>query len=138
VPNFNDELSPVLMMEHLVKELLRLIISTPGPVGLSALYAAKTLNLRAVGIYHTDFPQYVRIRPMIRSRDADLELCTGSTASLISSTSTPWTIAGPGSSAAYLGETELCHVDWIRGSHPSRQDASFGAQGAAKARWACC
>jgi len=38
-----------------------LIISTPGPIGLCALCAAKTLGLRAVGIYHTDFPQYVRI-----------------------------------------------------------------------------
>ncbi|MBE2205345.1 MAG: glycosyltransferase [Chthoniobacterales bacterium] len=38
-----------------------IIISTPGPTGLSALAAAKTLGLRTVGIYHTDFPQYVRI-----------------------------------------------------------------------------
>lgn len=38
-----------------------LIISTPGPTGLCALAAAKMLGLRAVGIYHTDFPQYVRI-----------------------------------------------------------------------------
>ena len=38
-----------------------IIISTPGPAGLCALAAAKTLGLRAIGIYHTDFPQYVRI-----------------------------------------------------------------------------
>jgi len=38
-----------------------IIISTPGPAGLSALAAAKTLGLRVIGIYHTDFPQYVRI-----------------------------------------------------------------------------
>jgi len=38
-----------------------LIISTPGPTGLCALAAAKVLGLRAIGIYHTDFPQYVRI-----------------------------------------------------------------------------
>ena len=38
-----------------------LIISTPGPVGLTALLAAKLLGLRCSGIYHTDFPQYVRI-----------------------------------------------------------------------------
>ncbi len=37
------------------------IISTPGPTGLSALAAAKTLGLPVIGIYHTDFPQYVRI-----------------------------------------------------------------------------
>ena len=52
----------LLIMEYLIREnFSELIISTPGPVGLSALYAAKTLGLRAVGIYHTDFPQYVRI-----------------------------------------------------------------------------
>lgn len=37
------------------------IISTPGPVGVCALLAAKLLGLRTSGIYHTDFPQYVRI-----------------------------------------------------------------------------
>jgi len=37
------------------------IISTPGPVGLTALAAAKLMGLRTTGIYHTDFPQYVRI-----------------------------------------------------------------------------
>ncbi|MDZ4816373.1 MAG: glycosyltransferase [Verrucomicrobiota bacterium] len=38
-----------------------LIISTPGPVGVSALLAAKLLGLKTVAIYHTDFPQYVKI-----------------------------------------------------------------------------
>ena len=38
-----------------------IIISTPGPLGLTALAAAKVLGVRVVGIYHTDFPQYVRI-----------------------------------------------------------------------------
>lgn len=54
---------PVLaIQEFLIREnYSELIISTPGPVGLTALYAAKTLGLRTVGIYHTDFPQYVRI-----------------------------------------------------------------------------
>jgi glycosyltransferase involved in cell wall biosynthesis len=52
----------LLIMEHLAREnYSELIISTPGPVGLCALCAAQTLGLRAVGIYHTDFPQYVRI-----------------------------------------------------------------------------
>ena len=37
------------------------IISTPGPVGLAALVAAKVLGLPTAGIYHTDFPEYVRI-----------------------------------------------------------------------------
>ncbi len=35
------------------------IISTPGPVGLTALAAVKLLGLRSVGVYHTDFPKYV-------------------------------------------------------------------------------
>ena len=54
---------PVLpMIDYLEKEnFTEVIISTPGPVGLGALCAAKTLGLRTVGIYHTDFPQYVRI-----------------------------------------------------------------------------
>jgi hypothetical protein len=43
------------------KKFSEVIISTPGPVGLGALCAAKILGLRSVGIYHTDFPQYVRI-----------------------------------------------------------------------------
>ena len=52
----------LLILEHLIREnYSEIIISTPGPVGLTALYAAKSLGLRAVGIYHTDFPQYVRI-----------------------------------------------------------------------------
>jgi glycosyltransferase involved in cell wall biosynthesis len=54
---------PVLQIfDHLERGgFSELIISTPGPTGLCALAAAKMLGLRAVGIYHTDFPQYVRI-----------------------------------------------------------------------------
>jgi glycosyltransferase involved in cell wall biosynthesis len=36
------------------------IISTPGPMGLTALAAARLLGIRPVGIYHTDFPKYVK------------------------------------------------------------------------------
>ncbi|MEI8121327.1 MAG: glycosyltransferase [bacterium] len=36
------------------------IISTPGPMGLTALAATRLLGLRPVGIYHTDFPKYVK------------------------------------------------------------------------------
>ncbi len=42
---------------HRVNEL---IISTPGPMGLTGLAAARLLGLRTTGIYHTDFVQYVR------------------------------------------------------------------------------
>lgn len=54
---------PVLqMLDYVQREkFTEIIISTPGPVGLTALLAAKMLNLQTSGIYHTDFPQYVRI-----------------------------------------------------------------------------
>ncbi len=54
---------PVLQIfDHLATQgYSEIIISTPGPLGLSALAAAKALGLHAIGIYHTDFPQYVRI-----------------------------------------------------------------------------
>ncbi|HEX4083682.1 MAG TPA: glycosyltransferase [Chthoniobacteraceae bacterium] len=54
---------PVLQMVDYIqrKKFTEIIISTPGPVGLVGLIAAKTLGLRTAGIYHTDFPQYVGI-----------------------------------------------------------------------------
>jgi glycosyltransferase involved in cell wall biosynthesis len=54
---------PVLhMIDYIQRErFTELIISTPGPVGLTALLAGKVLDLKTTGIYHTDFPQYVRI-----------------------------------------------------------------------------
>jgi glycosyltransferase involved in cell wall biosynthesis len=50
---------------HVIEALERgnfheLIISTPGPMGLCALAAARLLGLRVTGIYHTDFPGYIR------------------------------------------------------------------------------
>jgi glycosyltransferase involved in cell wall biosynthesis len=54
---------PVLeIIDHVQRGgFTEVIISTPGPVGLCALTAAKILGLKTSGIYHTDFPQYVRI-----------------------------------------------------------------------------
>lgn len=50
------------MIDYIQRErFTELIISTPGPIGITALLAAKMLHLRTVGIYHTDFPQYVQI-----------------------------------------------------------------------------
>ena len=50
------------MLDYIQRErFTEIIISTPGPIGLTALAAAKMLNLQTSGIYHTDFPQYVRI-----------------------------------------------------------------------------
>ncbi|MDT8389543.1 MAG: glycosyltransferase [Lentisphaeria bacterium] len=37
-----------------------LLISTPGPVGLIGVTAAKLLGIPARGIYHTDFPRYIQ------------------------------------------------------------------------------
>ena len=52
----------LLMIDYLEREKVsEVIISTPGPVGLAALGAAKILGLPTIGIYHTDFPQYVRM-----------------------------------------------------------------------------
>ncbi|MEP7015581.1 MAG: glycosyltransferase, partial [Verrucomicrobiota bacterium] len=54
---------PILqMLDYIQREkFTEIIISTPGPVGVTALLAAKMLNLQTSGIYHTDFPQYIRI-----------------------------------------------------------------------------
>src|SRR5438270_4694487 len=54
---------PILqMLDYIQRERFsEVIISTPGPIGLTALLAAKMLNLQTSGIYHTDFPQYIRI-----------------------------------------------------------------------------
>lgn len=43
------------------EQFTEIIISTPGPIGLTGLLAAKMLNLQTSGIYHTDFPEYIRI-----------------------------------------------------------------------------
>ena len=50
------------MCDYIQREgFTEVVISTPGPIGITALMAAKMLHLRTVGIYHTDFPQYVQI-----------------------------------------------------------------------------
>lgn len=50
------------MCDYVQREgFTEVVISTPGPIGITALMAAKMLHLRTVGIYHTDFPQYVQI-----------------------------------------------------------------------------
>jgi glycosyltransferase involved in cell wall biosynthesis len=49
------------IIERCERERLdEVIVSTPGPVGLAGLAAARLLGLRLTGIYHTDFPAYVR------------------------------------------------------------------------------
>jgi glycosyltransferase involved in cell wall biosynthesis len=53
---------PILeFLDHVVRRgYTELVLSTPGPVGLTGLLAAKLLGLRVSAIYHTDFPQYAR------------------------------------------------------------------------------
>jgi len=53
---------PILeVLDHVVRRgYTELILSTPGPVGLTGLLAAKLMGLRVSAIYHTDFPQYAR------------------------------------------------------------------------------
>lgn len=41
-------------------DVSELVISTPGPLGLLALGLGDLLKLRRTGIYHTDFPAYLR------------------------------------------------------------------------------
>src|SRR6476646_7166993 len=54
---------PILqILDYIQREqFTEIIISTPGPMGLVGLFAAKMLNLECSGIYHTDIPEYVRI-----------------------------------------------------------------------------
>lgn len=53
--------SPVDLLDHLEQgETTDLLISTPGPLGLAGLLCARFLKLRTHGIYHTDFPAYLR------------------------------------------------------------------------------
>ena len=48
------------VLEHIERRRPnRLIVSTPGPLGLCAVMAAKLMGVPAHGIYHTDFPAYV-------------------------------------------------------------------------------
>lgn len=41
------------------EEISEVVVSTPGPVGLVAAFAARLLGIPVRGIYHTDFPAYV-------------------------------------------------------------------------------
>lgn len=50
------------VVEYLEREhVAEIIISTPGPLGLAALAAARILGLKVTAIYHTDFPKFVEI-----------------------------------------------------------------------------
>lgn len=53
---------PILdVLEHCWREkFTEIVVSTPGPMGVLGILVAKLLGLRVSGIYHTDFPEYVR------------------------------------------------------------------------------
>jgi glycosyltransferase involved in cell wall biosynthesis len=49
------------MIRYLEQEgFTEYVISTPGPVGLLAMYAARLFHVPCRAIYHSDFPQHVR------------------------------------------------------------------------------
>ncbi|MGE3167201.1 MAG: glycosyltransferase [Planctomycetota bacterium] len=77
VPEYEQQTLPFPPFLEILENIERagyseLLISTPGPMGLVALTAANMFKLRAVGIYHTDFPEYVRRL----TGDANLEQLT--------------------------------------------------------------
>ena len=66
VPEYTEQrlaFPPFLdLLEYLERgEFTEVVVSTPGPLGLVALAAAKLLGIPVSGIYHTDFPRYVGI-----------------------------------------------------------------------------
>jgi glycosyltransferase involved in cell wall biosynthesis len=54
---------PVLeIVEYIYREgFTEIVLSTPGPVGLVGMLAARLLGLPVRGIYHTDFPRYIGV-----------------------------------------------------------------------------
>lgn len=65
IPGYESQLlklPPLLaVLEHCERERYsEILISTPGPLGLAGLAAGKLLGIPVTGIYHTDFPLYVR------------------------------------------------------------------------------
>lgn len=65
IPGYESQtlaLPPLLeVLEHCERERYsEILISTPGPLGLAGLAAGRLLGIPVTGIYHTDFPMYVR------------------------------------------------------------------------------
>jgi glycosyltransferase involved in cell wall biosynthesis/predicted metal-dependent phosphoesterase TrpH len=65
IPGYESQtlkLPPLLeVLDHCERERYsEILISTPGPLGLVGLAAGKLLGIPVTGIYHTDFPVYVR------------------------------------------------------------------------------
>lgn len=65
LPGYESQLVALPSVLEVYRELEALgadevMFSTPGPLGVVALTAARMLGVRCTGIYHTDFPAYVR------------------------------------------------------------------------------
>ena len=65
IPGYESQtlaLPPLLeVLDHCERERYsEILISTPGPLGLVGLAAGRLLGIPVTGIYHTDFPMYVR------------------------------------------------------------------------------
>ena len=65
VPDYETQtlaMPPGMQMIRYLEEanFTEYIISTPGPVGLIAMYAARLFKVPCRAIYHSDFPQHVR------------------------------------------------------------------------------
>ncbi|MBN1142594.1 MAG: glycosyltransferase [Deltaproteobacteria bacterium] len=60
-PELTFAVPPVLdILRYLEdQDFEEIIISTPGPMGLTALFASQLLGIPVKGIYHTDFPYYI-------------------------------------------------------------------------------
>ena len=49
-------------LRHAAEDGIELIhYTTPGPVGLAAMWVARRLNLRMIGSFHTDLAEYARV-----------------------------------------------------------------------------
>jgi len=60
LPGYETYLLKIPSILHSLEQIYsanpdEIIISTPGPVGMLGLIAAKLLNARSIGVYHTDF-----------------------------------------------------------------------------------
>jgi len=65
IPGYESQtlaVPPLLeVLEHCERErYTEILVSTPGPLGLVGLAAGRLLGIPVTGIYHTDFPVYVR------------------------------------------------------------------------------
>lgn len=67
--------SPLIALDKIEKENPeKIIISTPGPIGILGMVMAKLLKIKCIGIYHTDFGEQIKAI----CKDESLETLVGS------------------------------------------------------------